>query len=108
VLSFDVREQPGETVTVWMSGELSGEVRTDHVLEFLEEHYVNEGVRTIVLDLSELEFIDLEGVATLLTLLRKSGERGKAFAIRGARGHVREKLRTTGVIDRLENNSGSG
>jgi anti-anti-sigma factor len=102
VLSFDVRKKPGETVTVRLAGELAGEDWTERLLEFLEEHYVNDGVRTIVLDVGGLEFIDLEGVATLLTLLKKSDQWGKTLVVTGATGFVRQKLSTTGVLAPLE------
>jgi anti-anti-sigma factor len=89
-------------VIVQLDGEFAGERLTETVRETLEEHYVDDGVRRIRLDLEPLRFIDLEGVAALLSLRRESRERGKRFTVERAGGQVREKLSVTGVLELLE------
>ena len=55
-------------------------------------------MRRIRLDLRDLGSIDLEGVAVLVELFRESERRGKTFTVERARGAVRDKLLTTGVL----------
>jgi anti-anti-sigma factor len=101
VLRFEVRERPHESVVVWLSGDLTGEEWTDRLLDFLEEHYVNDGVRLIVLDVGQVSEIDLEGVGTLVRLKKESGARGKEFIVRQATGQVQARLELTGLLDWL-------
>jgi anti-anti-sigma factor len=100
-----VIERENDYVIVQLDGEFAGERLTDRVREALEEHYVDDGVRRIRLDLGSLRFIDLEGVAALLSLRKESTERGKGFTVEGALGQVREKLGVTGVLVLLESGS---
>jgi anti-anti-sigma factor len=97
-----VIERDRDYVIVQLDGEFAGERLTENVRETLEEHYVDDGVRRIRVDLQPLQFIDLEGVAALLSLRRESKERGKRFTVERAQGQVREKLAVTGVLDLLE------
>lgn len=97
-----VTERENDYVIVQLDGEFAGERLTESVREALEEHYIDDGVRRIRLDLESLRFIDLEGVAALLSLKRESRERGKRFTVERARGQVREKLGVTGVLELLE------
>jgi anti-anti-sigma factor len=101
---FDCRviERAQDYVVVGLEGDYAGERLTDRVRETLEDHYVDDGVRRIRVDVHALRYIDLEGVASLLALRRDSTERGKRFTIEGAQGQVREKLAVTGVLDYLE------
>ena len=55
----------------------------------------------IVVDLSGVSDINLEGVATLLALWKESRERGKAFLVERPSERVREKLEITGVLKAL-------
>jgi anti-anti-sigma factor len=95
-------ERKHDYVIVQLDGEFAGERLTENVREALEEHYVDDGVRLIRVDLEPLRFIDLEGVAALLSLRRESRAQGKRFTIERAQGQVREKLGVTGVLELLE------
>jgi anti-anti-sigma regulatory factor len=63
---------------------------------------VDDGVRTIRVDLSEITRIDLEGVAALGLLAADSVRRRKVFVVDGASGQVRDKLEETGLLSYLE------
>jgi anti-anti-sigma factor len=103
VLEYRVaEEQEGGRVIVELRGELQGERWTERMLGFLEEHYVQDGVRVIALDLSHVDTIDLEGVSVLVRLAQESARRGKAFVVLGAAGSVRAKLEMTGMLPYLE------
>jgi anti-anti-sigma factor len=102
MFSCRVVERDRDYVVVGLEGEFAGERLTEGVRETLEEHYVDDGVGRIRVDLHEVRFIDLEGVAALLSLRRESQERGKRFTIERVQGQVRQKLGVTGVLDLLE------
>jgi ABC-type transporter Mla MlaB component len=95
-------ESSGGTATVELRGALVHSERLEDVREFLEEHYVNDGVVQIRLRVEGVEQIDLEGVAALATLKAEALRRGKALTVEGAAGFVRAKLRTTGLLGYLE------
>ena len=94
------RPEPGR-VDLQLRGELADEDWTDRLESFLGEQYVDPGVSTIRLDVSGVDWLDLEGVATLIRLANHTRDRGKRFLLVGSRGPVREKLVRTGVIDYL-------
>lgn len=79
-------ERDRDYVVVGLEGEFAGERLTEGVRETLEEHYVDDGVGRIRVDLHEVRFIDLEGVAALLSLRRESQERGKRVHHRAGPG----------------------
>jgi anti-anti-sigma factor len=101
-VEYAVVEKSGDRVVLQLRGELTESVQTDRVQEALEEHYVDDGVRVIKLDLSSLAFLDSYGVATLVALMKESERRGKRLVVTRATGQVRDKLRMTGVLTVLE------
>jgi anti-anti-sigma factor len=106
-LEVRTRERFGDVALIELRGELTGEGRTRNIQRFLEDHYVDDGVTRIRLDLGLVRRMDLEGIATLIALWRESRERGKALTVEGAQGQVREKLRDTGLLDLLEGRGGA-
>jgi anti-anti-sigma factor len=95
------RKQDGVGV-VELAGQLTDDARTENLEEWLEEHFVDDGVKTIRVDLSEVTRIDLEGVAALGLLAAESVRRDKGFLIEGATGQVRDKLEETGLLPYLQ------
>jgi anti-anti-sigma factor len=95
-------ERKEDYVVLRLEGELAGSLWTDVIQGFLEEHYVDDGVRRIRVDLAPVSFIDSYGVATLIALYKASLERGKQFSVEGAQGQVLDKLDTTGTRRILE------
>lgn len=100
-LEYQVARLEGGRVDIALRGSLSDEDWTDRLEAFLSEHYVDDGVSVIRLDLSGVDWVDLEGIATLIRLANHTRDRGKRFVLAGSRGHVREKLARTGVIEYL-------
>lgn len=98
MLSCQVTDQGPDYVVLHLTGELSWDRPSLALERSLEEHYVKDGVTRIRLDLEDLEGIDLEGVAVLVELFREAQLRGKTLTVERARGSVRDKLRTTGVL----------
>lgn len=97
-----VLEKRGDHVVVQLTGEMSGQLWTEHLRHALHDHFVDDGVRLIRIDVSPISFMDSYGVATLVSLRRDSEERGKRFVVEGADGQVRDKLRVTGVLGFLQ------
>ena len=95
---YEVAERAGDFVLLRLSGDWRDDVPVDQVHRELEVHYVDDGVRRIRADVADIVAIDLEGVAALLDLNREAKRRGKTFLLENARGQVREKLMTTGVL----------
>lgn len=56
----------------------------------------------VVVDLSELEFVDSTGLSSLLLARRHLEGRGHALEIRGARGAVRKVFEAAGLADVLD------
>jgi anti-anti-sigma factor len=97
-LSCRVTDRGPDHVVLRLAGELSWDAASLALERSLEEHYVKDGVSRIRLDLRDLEGIDLEGVAVLVELFREAQLRGKTLTVERARGAVRDKLLTTGVL----------
>ncbi|MDP9242650.1 MAG: STAS domain-containing protein [Actinomycetota bacterium] len=96
-LSFRVEERHGEHVLLGLSGELTGHGWTDKLRRFLEERYVDDGVRRIRLDLAEVTELDEEGLAALKAVQREAAERHKELLLEGTTGQVRTLLVAEGL-----------
>lgn len=101
MLQYQVVKHSGGEVDVSLRGSLADEDWTDRLEIFLYQHLVNDGVTLIRLDLSEVDWVDLEGIATLIRLANHTRDRGKRLVVAGATGLVREKLERTGVTEYL-------
>lgn len=104
MVEYEVSEKWGDQVTLHLRGRMAADGVPDEqaLKKSLETHYVDDGVREIRANLSDLEEIDLEGVAVLIALWKESAARQKRFVVEGARGQVREKLLITGALGPLE------
>jgi anti-anti-sigma factor len=102
MVDYGIADRTEDFVVVRLRGELAGEYWTDVIGDALEDHYVDDGVRVIRVDLSEVTFMDNFGVATLVGLHRRSMDRGKRFVVQNPRGQVRDKLQVTGLAKVLQ------
>lgn len=102
MVEYKVIDKQGDYVLLQLRGELAGQLWTESLRRALEEHFVDDGVRRIRVDLSPVTFLDNYGVATLVALQKESRERGKQFLIEGSDGQAYEKLRVTGVLRILQ------
>ncbi len=101
-MQYRIAARTEDSVLLQLSGELAHHFRSDQLRRALEEHFVDDGVKVIRVDLSPVTFMDSYGVATLVSLLKESQERGKTLLVEGATGQVREKLGVTGVLKVLQ------
>ena len=97
MVHYEAIKRAGHAVLV-LDGELVGDRPTQELHDALEDHYVDDGVTEIIVDLSEVGFVSLEGIAALLDLYREARLRGKNFRIEHPTEQVRAKLATTGVL----------
>lgn len=102
MLEFWVEDHSGGEVVIHVRGELAERDWTADLKDFLEEHYVDDGVRRIRLDLSEISRIDVGGIATLGVLRAEALRRSKSLVARHARGPARDALRRSGMLRYLE------
>src|SRR5690348_14180692 len=101
MVDYEVLDKEGDTACLLLRGALVGDIPSEHLKQELERHYVDDGVRTICVVLSEVDRITLEGTVILVELWKESRARGKRFVVRDPRGQVRDKLRTTGLLKPL-------
>jgi anti-anti-sigma factor len=102
MIEYEVRQRAGDYVVLGLRGDLVDAEAIDSVKDSLEEHYVDDGVRLIRIDLSDVDYVTLEGIQMLLALWKESRDRGKDFQAEGARGQVFERLRIAGVTRLLD------
>jgi anti-anti-sigma regulatory factor len=89
----------GPRATLAISGELDEHVDRGTLRTSLVEHLGDDGVREIILDISDLTALALESVAALTFLGRDMAAHGKVLRIVGATGQPEQKLRTTGMLN---------
>ena len=98
VVEYDASEKVGQLGYLRLRGELVGEVSLGRFKHALEDHFVDDGVSEIRIDLSGVTQMSLEGVGILLQLQKESRDRGKRLVVEGERDQVREKLEITGTL----------
>src|SRR3954469_23059380 len=101
-LRYEVTEEQAASVRITLSGSLADQDWTRELQRFLETHYLNDGIQFIELELSQVDRIDLEGVATLLRLSAEAIARGKSLGVTGATGQVWSKLSETSALSHLD------
>jgi anti-anti-sigma regulatory factor len=101
LVEYEVSEKEGQRGYLRLRGTLVGDVTVQEFTSALERHYVDDGVTEIVVDLSDVTEVSLEGVERLLRLQKESRDRGKRFVVEGVKGQPREKLEITGTLNVL-------
>jgi len=100
VLEVGTPDRSGERVSIALRGSLAG-ADAGRLRHGLVEHYVDDGVREIVLDASELAFVDEDGVGALLRLRSEAVLRGKRLWLLNPQGQVPDKLALINLPDLL-------
>lgn len=86
--------------TVSLAGELDLAGR-DRVEQAIAQAVHAEGTRSVLVDLSDLGFIDSSGIGMLLKGRRQADVAGVAYRVSAATGIVEQVLSLTGVLDHL-------
>ena len=91
----------GDTVTVFLEGELdhhpAERVRTE-----LESLISNPKVKKLVLDLSQLSFMDSSGIGVVLGRYKTLSRRGGGVAVRQPTAHVHRIFSMSGLYQIVE------
>jgi anti-anti-sigma regulatory factor len=95
-------DKQGDQGIIQLEGELTEGPTLRHLEEWLEEHFVDDGVRTIRIDVSRVTRIDLEGAAALGLLAAEAINRRKVLLVEGAKGQPLNKLEEVGLLRYLE------
>lgn len=106
MLEYTVPSETGSTVRIALRGDMTGEEWVTRMKEFLEEHFVNDGVSLISLDLAEVRAIDLEGIGALVALVRNAERRSKRLVILSPTEAVERRLEMTGMLGYLTSGRG--
>ena len=92
----------GSTVLVAVPEDALVDALPQHeVLEAVSRHLEDPAVDAVVVDLSRIPALDLEGVATLVKLKRRGVAARKRLMLDGISEPARRKLELTGVLDWL-------
>jgi anti-anti-sigma regulatory factor len=97
LLEVGAPERSGERVSIPIRGSLT-RTEASKLRDGVIEHYVDDGVSTILLDASDLLFLDEDGVGALLRLRSEAILKGKQIWLSNARGQVRDKLGLINVL----------
>jgi serine/threonine-protein kinase RsbW len=84
MLEYRVADRAADVVVVELRGSLVGRDWTQRFEELLQEQFIDDGVSEIRIDVSSLDAVDRDGLATLMDLIRAAERRGKRMLIKGA------------------------
>jgi len=101
-LSIQVTNSDGEAVIC-----LSGRVTIDSspgLRKQLHALLSQQSPPTLIVDLSELSYIDCSGIATLVEALRNARQRHTKLQLRGLRDGPRHLLEVTGLLHLFDTN----
>jgi anti-anti-sigma factor len=100
-----VKAEEGRSIHIALRGELVG----DDLPEPLHHSIVNwcgrDEVASIVLDLTDVTAISLEGIRTLILLTKECDQRGTSMVVGAVSPQVERRLTTSGILDHLKGRS---
>jgi len=95
-MNIETRKQ-GDVVIVDFEGRLAVGVGDD-LLPRLIEQLLNEGNRKILLNLSEMDYIDSNGLGELVQSLKVSGRHGASLRLLKPQDRVKKTLKLTNLL----------
>src|SRR5436190_24220525 len=95
-MNIETRKQ-GDVVIVDFEGRLAVGVGDD-LLPRLIEQLLNDGNRKILLNLSEMDYIDSNGLGELVQSLKVSGRAGASLRLLKPQDRVKKTLRLTNLL----------
>ncbi len=91
--------ETGSGITIKLGGELDS-ATCDELVSRFEQLAASRGLPDLVLDLSEVSFIDSSGMRAIILIERSAGERGFALTILPPPEALTDLLAITGIADR--------
>ena len=92
----EVRSSPSPSVIAWGEIDVSTVARLEAALEAAIE---TGGSGVVVVDLTEVTFIDSSGLGALVAGLKQAQQRGGTLVVRGIQGAPRKVFEITGLLD---------
>jgi anti-anti-sigma factor len=92
--------QTGSGTTIALVGELDNAACAE-LLDHFEAANAGADARNVMLDLSEVSFIDSAGMRAIIAIERRVSELGLTLSITPPPPEVTELLRVTGIVDRV-------
>jgi serine/threonine-protein kinase RsbW len=86
VLEYRAAERNAGLVVIELRGTLIGRLWAQRLQDLLEEHFIDDGVNEIRVDVSLLDAVDDDGITTLSDLVGVAEKRGKRLLVKGAAG----------------------
>ena len=83
--------------------EVSGRIAASESMDLtrrMEEHFANDGLRGIVLDLSRVDYMSSAGLGTVVWLGKRMREKNQGFGVSGLRDRVAQVFKLSG-LDRI-------
>jgi anti-sigma B factor antagonist len=93
-------DRAGLTLTLSFTGELDG-LTAERFQSSIEEAKESDAAM-IVLDLTEVRFVDSSGLVALLMAARRSDREGTGLRVRAGSGYVRQLLELTSLDKKLD------
>lgn len=99
---FGISTQPGSdgAVRIVLRGEVDM-ATAEQIGEATDKALATDHPAEVVIDLTDVTFLDSTGMRILLTAQRTAGEQGVPLRVTGARGGVVTVLAVTGLLDLL-------
>jgi anti-sigma B factor antagonist len=100
VVSIDV-QRDGEDVVLRIAGELDmySEAQLQYAISELD---ADDEIRTVVLDLSQTEFLDSSGLRAMLSAERRLQTQGRVMKVRSPSSLVARLLEVTSLADHFD------
>jgi anti-sigma B factor antagonist len=91
------QDEGGETVRIFLRGELDVSTSPDLLAQLQESHAL--GASEVIVDLSELDFIDSTGLSVLVTMRNRARDEKTRFAVTSPSERFLSVVRVAGLND---------
>ncbi len=92
-MNFSVRQPTPQAAVIDISGEVTGAAETPLMDAY--EHASKNGVRTVILNFSDLEYMNSSGIGLLVTLLIRVNRRKQRMLSYGLSDHYQQIFQLT-------------
>ncbi len=90
----------GQTVTVWLTGELDL-ATVEELREVFDQAFAVEDVKEILVDLTDVEFVDSTALGALVAAHRRAGRESVGYLVVNVQPRVERLLAITGTLTLL-------
>ena len=105
MLDCVVKVEQGSSVHIALRGELVSDELPEPLHHSIVDRCGRDEVESIVLDLSDVSAISLEGIRSLILLTKECHRRGTSMVVGAVSPQVERRLTTSGILDHLKGRS---